>query len=842
MRIPATVMTQNLMLTSAGTWWATWRLSALPYGYCPPKEKSRVKAHHQALFQALHGEALLLGLTADLDPASVVEQMIAGVKLDQAPAWLDEVSATLDLLETIPLGGRAFWLSVPLRVDGPLGFAKEAAAAAETEFRDRLALPRKMPSPKTIAAVAARAAEVERSIPGIFQPQPASAAEQVWISVHSQQRGVGADNAVPTINFDGTPGEEVLHTGSAIPAPWLDEGGVSDIKRNSPAAVNPFKRRYLKVGTADEVESYQVLQAVTGVPHGGVVFPGVEWLSFLDRLPVDADWALRLTIVSAEAAKNRNRKDETTLTEQYSQRSGDDGITGSSAELDPIAADLRAYQDALNRSDREVEVQATTIVAVGAPTAQEARSKAELVAAAYKGLEFTLEPLLGGQEDLWWAMHPGVPTTALVRRLAQVTTGREFAASVPMISTGLGSSKGSLLGLNISSARHTPVLIDPEGSMVGNVSGSLGVTAELGAGKSFLLEKTIGDSVDRGGRFVGIDRSDNMEWGHFASTVTDSTVVEIIDPAYSLDPLRVFGPAVGAEIALTLFATLLNITPTSTQGVVISEVLDRDYLIENDLKSLSDVRTHLEEESTLEGAASIAKTMNVFARKKIGQSIFDDSLPPLPLTSRAIVFCTRGLDLPSRDELMTDHLFRQMGIEKIFGRSIYALLAGIAHRICFKEDSELAIFAVDEAHHVTSSPEGEAYVFKFIRYGRKHKAAVYLGSHDAESDFGSETLRNLIPIRILMRHTSEVLAKRGLVWLGLDPADQQLVDEVTKDMSPLGDNDKVVPGRQGEAFMRDARGRYGKIRVLPPSRPDRDAAVRSTPPVDAVPAQIPIEA
>jgi hypothetical protein len=337
MKLPAIALTQNLMLTGDGTWWATWRLSPMSYEYSPQKEKKRVKAHHQALFQALRGEALLFGLTADLDPASVVEQMIQGVDIHNAPAWVEEVGATLDLLESIPLGFRAFWLSVPLTSGSPLGYVKDRVAAATTDLRDRLALPRQLPPRHVIAAVAARAAEIERAIPTAFQPTPASAAEQVWISIHSQQRGIGADRTVPTSTMSGDLTEEVIHTGSVLSAPWLDEGGTSDHKRGSTDNMNPFKRRYLKVGSTSEAESYQVLQAITGVPHGGVVFPGVEWLSFLDRLPIDADWALRLSIVSAEQAKNKNRKAETSLKEQYKQREGDDDITGSSTELDPIA-------------------------------------------------------------------------------------------------------------------------------------------------------------------------------------------------------------------------------------------------------------------------------------------------------------------------------------------------------------------------------------------------------------------------------------------------------------------------------------------------------------------------
>ncbi|MGL1260138.1 hypothetical protein ACSTKG_00105, partial [Vibrio parahaemolyticus] len=71
-------------------------------------------AHHQALFQAHRGEGLLLGLCADLDPVSVVERMLDGVRIDECPDWAREVELTLDALEQIPLGTRAFWLSVPL--------------------------------------------------------------------------------------------------------------------------------------------------------------------------------------------------------------------------------------------------------------------------------------------------------------------------------------------------------------------------------------------------------------------------------------------------------------------------------------------------------------------------------------------------------------------------------------------------------------------------------------------------------------------------------------------------------------------------------------------------------
>ena len=114
MQIPATAMTSNLMWTRSGVVWATWRLQPLPYAYSSDTNQKLVKAHHQALFQAHRGEGLLLGLCADLDPVAVVERMLDGIRISDCPDLADEIELTLDALEQIRLGTRAFWLAVPL--------------------------------------------------------------------------------------------------------------------------------------------------------------------------------------------------------------------------------------------------------------------------------------------------------------------------------------------------------------------------------------------------------------------------------------------------------------------------------------------------------------------------------------------------------------------------------------------------------------------------------------------------------------------------------------------------------------------------------------------------------
>ena len=76
MRSPTRNLAGNLRWTRSGTVWADWLLRPLPYGFRPDKDKHAVRGVHQALFRALPGESLLLGVCSTLDPAAVVERMI----------------------------------------------------------------------------------------------------------------------------------------------------------------------------------------------------------------------------------------------------------------------------------------------------------------------------------------------------------------------------------------------------------------------------------------------------------------------------------------------------------------------------------------------------------------------------------------------------------------------------------------------------------------------------------------------------------------------------------------------------------------------------------------------
>ena len=84
------------------------------------------------------------------------------------------------------------------------------------------------------------------------------------------------------------------------------------------------------------------------------------------------------------------------------------------------------------------------------------------------------------------------------------------------------------------------------------------------------------------------------------------------------------------------------------------------------------------------------------------------------------------------------------------GRAAYAYLAEVGAHIMYEDDAQEVLFLVDEAHHMTGSPEGAETIRKALKTGRKHKAAVGLGTHSAE-ELGDEDLRGLIPQRFIFR-------------------------------------------------------------------------------------------
>lgn len=843
MRNPATAMAGHLMWTRTGTVWATWRLEGRPKGFGDSDVSLVSRTSHQKLFHSVLGEYLLLGLTADLDPVVVVNAMLDGVDMTAHAGWAEEALLTLDHLTERPLGKREFWLSVPLRA----GNLKNTALASMRRFdeaaRELLVLPLRPPSTSEVQAALHAAAHIEEALPADFVPVRATAAEQVWILGHAHTRGLGVDLAAPTPDSASVGGATRYEpnagrytSAAALPDAILDEGGQSDPDGRL-ARLNPLSRRFLKVSsTREETTSYQVLLAMASTPKSGWEL-GLDPMGRLDSIGFPVDWALRITASKASDVRHRNKRTETNLADQMDQQEGTASITGSGGELDEAAIALREYHEALNASDKEVEVQASLLLAIGAETPKEARDRAAFLVKDFRAIDFTFDIPLGGQEALWWAMTPGTPTSRIVREFSEITTGSIFATLLPLTSTDLGDPRGIYFADNISSGTARPVMLDLWGQVQGDVSGSIGIAGEPGGGKSVTMKDILGKVHDRGGRFVVIDRTTLREYGRFAESLDpdQTSVVDLVDPAFSLDPVRVFGPRVGAGHMLTLCSALLGVPARSPEGIMLVETLDPERIESTGVTSSAALLAFLQELSAREPVAkNLAGLMGLYSRTQYGRVLFDDTLPPLDLHSRGIVFLTYGVALPDDNEINNPNLFAEMGLDKLFGRAMYALMTRMGREICFRDRNDFAMFGLDEAAHVTAVAQGLAELTQFFRDGRKHGAAAVVASQDAR-DFGDEIARGLIKNRILTRQTDTDLAAANLEWFqkgfGNDP---ELVTLVSEQLSPLGPDNKVPANRRGEALMRDARGRMGKIRKTVSLRPERREATLTTPGAETV--------
>lgn len=840
-KIPTRKMAGNLRWTRSGTVWADWLLRPIPYGLRPAKEKNFARDMHAALFRALPGESLLLGLVSGQDPAAVVERMIDGVDLEEAPEWKVEAEATLYSLDEIGPSERLYWLSVPLGVDKSSDRGLEPLKAKQADLFDWIGLPLPATSSADVERRLRQASLIAELIPDPFQPKPVTPAQMIWLHGHQLQRGLHLDMDLPASTDTGHE-----RPGSALGSFLLDEGGMTDLAEGESKAQQRVthrqgfhKRRYLKVTPADVDDapaSYQALSVISDSPSEGFVFPGGELLGRLDQSTLPVEWALRLTTRTSSEVAVSNTRALRNLNDQYQQQDGTTSASGFN-KLDRAAEAMGEYASILENDSLEIECQATMILCLAGPDPDVLRQH-QIHLRDYVSLAgYKLTQPLGYQMPLWWAMQPGVRSSRHVREFSHVTTSRGLAALIPLASVELGDRRGSVLGMNIANGPMLApnltagvsgvVMHDLEGASDRHMSGSLGIGGEPGGGKSALIKKLVADVINRGGRAIIVDHTSKGEYALWAEHIAQTVVVDIDEPAYSLDPLRIFGPKIGQRVASSFLTPLLRVPPTSERGALLSEVLSPGYLAQHHLTSLGDVVEHLE---TQDGAGGeLARVMRVFARQDIGRIIFDPSVPALDITSRAIVIRTHTVELPSKEDLLNQHLFEEMGLEKVMGRALYSLLMALARTVCFSDDSELGVYALDESHSVTISPESEREAERFVRDGRKHRAALIMGSQDPEADFGSKTLRGLIPTRILTRQRDRDLAVSGLKWLGLEPTDE-LVEILTKDTSPVSGNDERPPEhRGGEALMRDSSANLGRVKILLPAAPHLRKAALSTP-------------
>lgn len=829
-RQPIRWVRDNIAVTRSGIPYGVWALDGKAYGMATHQEKHSVRSAHQELFQGLTGEYSILGLVATTPPGEIIGRMLEGLD-EPSKEWLIECDMTYEAMVELPAGDRAFFLIAPLTSLTPMEFFDRFRGQAESTVAEALGLPAKPPTEDAYRAWKVRAKAVEGKIPRAFKPKRAGILALRWISNHLTSRGSEASESYSFKEIKD--GSKWINAASCLPEPMLDEGNMEEIAGEKTAKAKLFNRRYVKVSRYGAEPSFQQFACLAMTPQAGFVFPGSEFINHAAGLVEDIDFCLRIKATPADKAKDRNAKAERNLKDQYEQRSGDQGITSGNSELDKNAASLKDYVAALNASDREVEVEATMIFAASGPTAEFVEADMKELTDFYKSEEWLLDIPYGGQERLFWDFWPASTTSQLAAEYVQVTTGRDFSMGMPLTNDSLGMNKGFRIGINITTGRHSTVLMDLAGLAENDVSGSFGAIGELGSGKSVCMKTIASHTLDRGAQLVIVDHSDNQEWAALARSLTTANVIDFLNPTQSLDPLRIWDTVDERKRqTLSLITMMLDAGSEDESYVLIHNELDRLLGKEDGIANMRELQAHLEsgnvDDRDKDVARRVSGQLGIFAKLDFAQAFFNPDLPVVDFSYQATVFCTHGMELPNEQELYGGGKGR-MTLAKKMGRAAYAYLAEIGAHIMYEDDSQEVLFLVDEAHHMTASPEGSQTIKKALKTGRKHKAAVGLVTHSAD-ELGDEDLRGLIPQRFCFRTRDKQLAIKNLRWLDETYATDEYVEMLTKHTAPMDSEGRVPDERRGECFYRDPLNRIGKIKVEIPQQPDRKKTVLTSPP------------
>ncbi|MCH5677290.1 ATP-binding protein [Streptomyces gilvus] len=874
MRVPIRHIAGHLVWSTQGSVWAVYRLHPGPdtqgrreetvqgtYVPAPVRDEQLAKITH--LVRSLSGAPRLFGLCAQVDPGEIALRMIEGIEpAEQSPGagahpWVENVEATLDLLDEQEMHRRTLWLAVPLTTETGSLQVSASLGAAWAEVAPMLGMRPAPVARREVSAYREQASRVQAALAGGIAFRPARPAEIVWMIQHALHRGLAEPllaEAETSDLYGGQLRDGVLCSPSYadLGQVRLQEGGIDpelddtgELKSTGritrPGRImqsgrtawwrlstgSPLGRRWLQV-ESDQGVGYQAQLALAECPPA-VSQDAADLFAQLEMLDFPVDYTVDLTLVPAEKAREQVRRKKNDLIDQADQY--DARPTGMPASLTEAARDLGELDARLSRTSVEVEVQSVTVLTVWGPTAAVCDARARALAALLAGADYRAVRPAGLQEALFSLGLPGTVRPGVVREFTQHQVSEDWALGGAFTAAEVGDPHGMFLGIDLDCGTARPVLINVADAPKVDASASMGIVGDLGAGKS-VLQKLIAEAVwARGGCAICIDRTPVREWATFARTAAKGRV-QIIDAAQaevSIDPLRMFDGPEGRHYALSYLTLQLGIGPMSTSGEVLHHAVEQAAL--SDAPSMHRVLAVLEEMATREAgkrqdaAATLAGLVRVVATNSLARMVFDPTLPPVRLdassTSDMIVITTTGLKLPPKAAFDKPEVLHQQPLEALIGRAVLYLIAALARQTAFEDPERFTAVVLDELYWLTSSAEGTALVHEILHDGRKHGAGLVAGSHDAE-ELGPD--RGLMAYRALARTADRERARRGLEFVGLDPDDGELLRLVTTGLSPVGHK-----GREGEFLLTCPRQNTGRVKVSIPRIERITTSITTTP-------------
>jgi hypothetical protein len=456
----------------------------------------------------------------------------------------------------------------------------------------------------------------------------------------------------------------------------------------------------------------------------------------------------------------------------------------------------------------------------------------------YRSQKLELTRRRGSQVTLWRALNPGTETTAALHEIRNPSTTNAFAKFVPLLATSLGNNVGVPLGETITSpGLREIVLNDLIGAPGRDNPGNLVIGGSPGRGKSLCAKNLIRSWLELGAGIHLIDPTDAREHQTALSTFDDNNkvIIDATHPHFSLDGLRIFPFEEAAQRTIDHLLPQMGYSPVSPQAARLKGLLAPASRHANGVGSLNQLIGFLQERrpDRVSVDDDLLIALEGLRAERLLAPMFDDSLPCPDLSKQLVIWNFGGLKLPTVTEEYQAHRHHQTTPSQRAAQALYGMAAELAQSLFFSRDTQPDILVVEECAAWTHSPGGQKCANTLIRQGRKAWTLFVGISQSPRTDFGVVE-DEFIEQRICLGFKDATIAQDTLRWCNrdLDRHPGLLSDYVTN-TSPAailnyGDDSidprhgKVISGREGEAWVLDEFGGWGKVRLF--SAPTRELA------------------
>jgi hypothetical protein len=825
----------NLRFTDTGVY-ADYLLSGLPFIFMAKDAQDRVAGVHAELLRALPSGAMLSGLTTDVSTRNIARRMLfahpdlhpaqvgAGAALPaHTRDWVAHCRTWEAALGRRGSRRRIYWLSLPLDY-GLSG----ATATGAWQRRLNSIVGRDKDSEASLNRYRELAASMVGALPPALFAKPASAEQIWWHWNYTASRHVWRQ-PLPSTPYD----RDTRLPGSAFTPVWKDPSAAGARGRRWRAArsdAEVFLRTYR--GPGDGIaDSYQAFLGIESFPDTGLRWPESTLFKVLDDLSTPAttvDWTIHVTFDSADVAVATahnvilNIKDQARQIGRHAH--SDDELVRKLASGRQLASELK-------RGSAERGVNAAVLVAVAAADPNTVDGATTEVIRRYRRQRLDLRRRRGSQPTLWRAFNPGTETSAALYEIRNPTTTAAFAKFVPLLATGLGNNTGVPLGETITSpGLREVVLLDLLNAPARDNPGNLVIGGSPGRGKSQCAKNLILSWLRMGAGVHLIDPTEAREHEHALSTFDDDCKV-VIDgrrPRFTLDGLRIFPFAEAAERTVDHLLPQLGFSPVSPQAARLKGLLAPESRHANGIGSTNGLITYLRDRTRTDRVGvddDLLVALEGLRAERLLAPMFDESSPPPDLSRQLVIWNFGGLKLPTVTEEYQAHLHHQSSPSQRAAQALYGMAAELAQSLFFSRDTAPDVFVVEECAAWTHSPGGQRCANTLIRQGRKAWTQFVGISQAPRHDFGVLE-DHFIEQRICLGFKESAIAEDTLRWCNrdLERHPRLLADYVTNtspaQLMAYGDDTidhrhgRVIPGREGEAWMLDEFGGWGKLRLF----------------------------